>query len=152
MTEQEFRNYLAAGIVCQTLWPGVEERTPVAYLYGPDKVRLPKLPENKYPYAYIVGDGTRSASLYCTAESLQYGPGLSVDGYETEDDILHSNGKYVAYVRYNWTKYSGGWTYKGETLTDWIGVHSDVIWANADLYRTDGTCYMNGTNPIPVYE
>lgn len=25
MTEQEFRNYLAAGIVCSTLWPGVEE-------------------------------------------------------------------------------------------------------------------------------
>lgn len=24
MTEQEFRNYLAAGIVCESLWPGVE--------------------------------------------------------------------------------------------------------------------------------
>ena len=29
MTEQEFRNFLAAGIVCETLWPGVEGRTGV---------------------------------------------------------------------------------------------------------------------------
>jgi hypothetical protein len=125
-------------------------REPVAYLYGPDKFRLPPLPawdKKEYPYA-VLSRSTNSV-LGKFAEIFASDIKLYFDGYH----LVHSeNGNGVVAVIYY------------EKMTEWealtnVIVHKDgiadvdkLIWTNYDLLKEDGTIYMAASDPIPVYE
>ena len=123
-----------------------EEQTPVAYLYN--GVRLPKLPEwdkTVYPYAYMVryyqDETTRTVELWVSQSEMVYEFTFTASywlkspsvffGYDIESDawkvpIEHPDGTS-------------------------FGLY-DIIWANTDFYRTDGTIVIGASEPVPVYE
>lgn len=153
MTEQEFRNYLAAGIVCNTLWPGMKEQTPVAYLYGPDKVRLPALPEwdkTTYPYAVV-------AVIPPTVLKKHYTARLC---FHSDINVNPTNYQYIG----DYLEYTIQWN-EGEDIpnswgdvtehegSEWMNcMYEYVKWTNFELIASDGSWSMSASDPVPVYE
>lgn len=111
----------------------------VAYLYGPDQVRLPAWPawdELMYPYACIVVKG-EDYYFYCKEKP----PSVKADGG------LSSSG----YNEYTKKLVDGVW----EKSTGVLFASNTVIWANYGVYYTEsagGTLYMEASKPEAVYE
>lgn len=114
-------------------WPKGE---PVAYLYGPDKVRLPKLPEwdkERYPYAYI-----------CFKESTGYVfavNSIEVNVNSEKTMIVYSND----YIRN---------LVDGEWAAGRAGLGFTPVWANYDVCYAEApsTVVLPASDPVPVYE
>lgn len=114
-------------------------REPVAYLYN--RVRLPPLPEwdkEAYPYAFIFVDMYGWTTFKATNVRPYYnGNTMSVLRYDSlKNDIVN-----------------GGWRQAYTVMTGQNHTsHILPFWTNFDLLAEDGSVYMQGTAPIPVYE
>lgn len=126
--------------------------TPIAYLYN--GVELPALPdwdEEAYPYAYIrkglgISAGT---SFYVSPMPWRYynEEGSLADGFGYVD---LPDGESISY--YSSTLKEGQWGDFQRLLMSNISGVSDIIWSNKPIYnKADGTLYMNGSDPVPVY-
>ena len=126
----------------------VRKKSPIAYLYN--GVRLPALPEwdrEMYPYAYIwdLNADFPSLSHYYKLTimdtPLRYG---TVNGVQS---IYCAEGRKTA--MYNLI--DGAWVYYGESSGS-NRVTANPIWTNHDVINdTDGSVYLSGSNPIPIY-
>lgn len=139
-------------------WP---KRKPVAFLYGPDKVRLPDIyrwytPEiqKTHPYALIIhypfDDGTSLSLLHVFSNPLTAIDITDEYGYVSVQ-VLEDGGTYME------------WVYRSDEYTDWMGanilVPSDnwetrttrILWANTTIYL-DGDICIEESVPVPVYE
>lgn len=118
---------------------GEPNENAVAYLYGPDQVRLPAWPvwdELMYPYACIVVKG-EDYYFYCKEKP----PSAKADGG------LSSTG----YNEYTKKLVDGVW----EKSTGVMFASNTVIWANYGVYYIEsagGTLYMEASKPKAVYE
>lgn len=101
---------------------------------------LPPLPEwdkTAYPYAFLVEDYFGEAyHMFLTAEPTYH--------YNTAGNWSVSFEKAYQYAP------ATGWSDYDTTIN---GVVPDVInWANFDLMSEDEKVYLEGTEPIPIYE
>ena len=120
------------------------KREPVAYLYN--GVRLPKLPEwdrERYPFALWV-ESTKS-----TTYGLYVFPSVP---------IMLSNGNLrvsaEGFVSPYYVFANGAWKEPREyTSNDGTArFTNNIFWVSHDLLNEDGSVYLQGTAPIPVYE
>lgn len=137
-----------------------KKREPIAYLYGPNQVRLPEIPAEVTAYPYVVlqylidGGDTILAYGYETEPYVEsYKPPLFGDSY---DRLRIDSGETRAGNWYNTEPYEW-YVVDPENVTDAaLGYHtcklSNIIWANFDIYASDGTPYMLKTDPVPVYK
>lgn len=101
------------------------------YLYN--GVELPELPEwdkTAYPYAYIV-DNTAVVTGYV----------LFVHGAQS---TAKTDGTLFRYGAKMYVPSDNGWTLHTSSLT----VNGKVVWANADVYDTDGNLYLAASDPV----
>ena len=151
------------GTIFGTLSRGTfPQRNPVAFLYGPDKVRLPDIftvytPElqKSHPNAVVVehrnASGITGYSLNLYAEQNYYeANGAAWFGYDEETPQL---------IRYKiendkWALLSDSGKLALNVSKDGAGytVYLTAIWTNFDLYYSDGTVYCAKSEPVPVYE
>lgn len=96
-----------------------------SYLYN--GIELPALPETDKPYAVIFRGVTGAYYLK-----------LSDTAITTDSDGNAVNPQYIANGTESWSE---------NTV---ITVTGEVIWANYDVYTTDGTLYLSATDPVPV--
>ena len=120
-------------------------KEPVAYLYGPDKVRLPKLPEwdkETYPYAFIYLDGYTGYYWLWAFTERPYR--LNHTGF-----LAYPDGA----VAIRWVLYTNEteWGHKVENAQSGL-FSASSLWANFDILNEDGTVYLAGSAPVPVYE
>lgn len=108
-------------------------REPIAYLYN--GVRLPKLPEwdrGVYPFAVIFASGAfwiMTELPYISSEGNTYALSAQYKIYTVQ------NGEYVL-----------------KSSSSGVQVGSAPIWSNSDLYNSNGTLYLEASDPVPVYE
>lgn len=143
--EQTFLGMLIAqfGVIPHVMGKGGKE--PVAYLYGPDRVRLPKLPEwdkSKYPYAFITLNNSDSVFLffYQTASAIKLtDSGIRVD----------TSGGITARNRYKYDADSNSWS----STINTVHYGTNIVWTSVDLYSTETEeLLLTASDPIPVYE
>ena len=135
------------------------EKTPVAYLYGKDKVRLPPLPEwddKTFQYVYLsyTEDGAGVYAIYaCTAP--KHLTGTASDGkpwieFDNGEAVLFSGGLWIGgYDPRRKFKDFTEYTYPPEGTAFTSGL---PIWTNYSIYNADGSLYLEKSDPIPVYE
>ena len=145
--------------------PDAEPTEPTMYLYGHEATAdetadvildgvgyvgavLPKLPKERADYKYaFVSWGLGCKYLFLTNEECMIG---LIDG-ETKGLVgkewtLH----YISY-EYN-PDVSDSWALSIENgYTETAGLISP-FWSSHDLYNSDGTLYLTGSEPVPVYE
>ena len=116
------------------------EKVPIAYLYN--GVQLPPLPEwdtEAYPYVFY------------TNGFMGIGAGITcISGMEYYDNNGSYSFHYTGAIKYNVK--DNGWgepTVYSDTKSCAI---SAVKWANFDVLNSDGSVYLEATDPIPVYE
>lgn len=119
------------------------KRVPVAYLYGPDMVKLPPLPEldrETYPYAVICTFNSSMHTLFVSS-GLPYAL-VDEDGVEW----LHFPGPYGDCQN---SPKAYQWADLGYTDDDYTGYSpSDVVWCNFDLCYEDGTLVCAASEPV----
>lgn len=137
-------------------------RGKAAQMYSYNGVVLPKLPEwdkTAYPYAVIyqeigsyLGELRETNALYCFAEPLQWNYLL---GYVTDNPGIRLRSQYIP---------TSGDTTWGEFTEEEYGEISGLgqawasgslvwAWSNHDITNySDGTVYIAGVEPIPIYE
>ncbi len=130
-----------------TLLRAAVKGEPVAYLYGPNKVRLPKLPEwdrKICPWATIADRGSTGLFLLLTALPLT----TPVDGRFSQFVKTATDCLYMRYVIEN-----GVWVLYTELTTSGASEsYRDLVWSNYDIPYLDGTVYLPASDPVPVYE
>lgn len=122
-------------------WPS---REPVAYLYGPDKVRLPKLPVVKgFDFAYI-GQGL-GYFLYLTTAPCKVDSG-STEAFATGAEPGTGLVTYVCRP--------GGTEWKKQSEGEVSGNYTywNPFWANYNVFYTDGPLFLQKSGPTPVFE
>lgn len=145
---KSFVKGILLGLVSRAEMPKGE---PVAYLYN--GVRLPKLPEwdkSKYPYACIKycdpavsgGDEVYHYELFAFTKKVQ----IANYAFAPQGEYGASSWKYFpentpAQWEFSLSSDAARWTR-----------HTDVLWTNFELLRTDGTLYLAASEPTPVYE
>lgn len=149
MDKLSFLKGLALGLAGKPLEfaPGKE---PVAYLYN--GVRLPKLPESKYPHAYI--------NKYTTIDLKKRYSIIFTDKPVADHtgNIYCEDVYYTQYNCYEADITNGVWTLAVEDkFTDIVGsTHgpvSQIIWSNYDILYADSTVVsFEASDPVPVYE
>lgn len=120
-------------------------KEPVAWLYN--GVRLPKLPEcdrEMYPYALISDRYSLEPTVIMTSMPFS----------EPHENFF---GAYVAAPECLYTRYvldNGKWVLLNEPtiLTSASENYTDLVWSNYDIPGLDGSVYLAGSDPIPVYE
>ena len=109
------------------------------FLYGPDKVDLPALPEFEEQYALIFRTNVDGAYVYYLVPLTEAKKAITsgaVTFTNSRDMYRAENGKWVAVTK----SYTGG----------------IIIWANYDVYYSDsveevgGTLYLAASDPVPV--
>lgn len=142
------------GTIFGTLSRGTfPQRNPVAFLYGPDKVRLPGLPEwdkEMYPYAWIepysekIGGPTVGYLLYVASANL-----YTVGGSK----YFRFTGKYAYYKTMidgtEWILQSYG---IDDDNTNVLVPSSKTFWVSHDVLNDGVDVYLAGSVPVPVYE
>lgn len=127
---------------------------PVAYLFN--GVRLPKLPEEIKSYPYLM------VSRLTTGANAS---NLLVYGFATEPyTIKKSNflqgeydlngvesGAYRGAVCYTSTE-PDVWHVDNEAEGENMTNFPRIVWANYNIYASDGTLFLAASDPIPVYE
>ena len=138
---------------------------PSAYLYGEDKVRLPKLPEwdkETYPYAWIWYNASQKLYLlWFTTENAQYGyfptldgmydgTGACAYGWALPENTRHNSCSYDTQHSYNWSEVlDWGRAYHNYATED----PHNIIWTSHDILNIDdGTVYLAASDPVPVYD
>jgi hypothetical protein len=123
---------------------------PVAFLYGPDKIRLPGLPElsadDKALYHCMLI--YRNDEIY----GLDFSEYAAVFDGENNTWGYAYTGYYLSYSR---NEENTEWVYKGKyyTTTQFGNLYpwsTDIIWAKPSILRTDGSVYLPESDPIPV--
>lgn len=116
---------------------------PVAYLYN--EVRLPRLPELKYPYVVIWGHEAEGRMVMaCSAPFIVKNGQLKMGGENS-----------YSYVYAYATDDNKGWNDLREVTGvsgGGVGFASYTVWTNTDILNEDGSVYLAATDPIPVYE
>lgn len=106
---------------------------PIAYLYN--GVRLPKLPEwdrEIYPYAAI--------AVKSNGDYLFFYKDTAITVDANGAPSITSTARSYA-TRTQWT--------------DFVKDYSSavrIVWANSDIYTTDGTLFLASSDPVPTYE
>ena len=123
------------------------KRTPIAYLYGKDQVRLPPLPEwdiETYPHAVIA----------CNQNGIYFLFAFTVPVYKEAADLVLYAAEGGAY-----RKWAGGSNWIGMGTTDFTAgevlslTNGSLVWANHDiLYKESTEVCIATSDPIPVYE
>lgn len=116
------------------------KRKPIGYLYG--GVQLPELPEwdkETYPYAVIT-------KAYITEYNRTLIFAESKPFYNGEQTVFEVGTKHLHYTMTS----EGAWQFQGEKT--WSNGGLGIIWSNTNVLYEDGTTYMQGTDPVPVYE
>lgn len=111
---------------------------PIAYSYN--GVVLPKLPEwdrSVYPYACIADNlnGGTVFTLCISDVRIKVGTGDSAGNYNpmNADVTFKCSSPYVEWMT-------------GKGLT------GRAVWANQDVYDNEGSLYLEGSAPMPIYE
>lgn len=157
---KDFLNGFIMALCGRTVqWP---KREPVAFLYGPDKVRLPDIykvytPEIRetHPYALIIyyqyDDGSSLSYLQVFSKPLTTIDLTDQYGYVSVQ-VLEDGGTYME------------WQYRSDEYTDWMGANIPITsdtwgtritrirWANTPIYNPDGSLCIKESVPVPVYE
>lgn len=133
-----------------------QDRVPVAYLYN--GVRFPIIPEEITTNAYVY--------ILESVESKQY----VAYGFDTKPttvvvtNIFGSTEK----LRVDSGTYASANWYSSQP-DNWIGIETDknpadaalgyvesnlsgILWANFDVYTSEGALFLAASDPIPVYE
>ncbi len=141
------------GLLAPGVWDGQGE--PVAYLYGKAKVRLPDIysvytPElqKEFPFASIVhGVGYYYLLCWSVLPVVEQGS-TGLDAYGPQEDATIRQ-----FQRSSFADPSDPWVDIEQTSRP-AGVMNIVapFWTGTDLYRTDGSRYLEASDPIPVYE
>lgn len=128
---------------------GANKGEPVAYLYGQDKVRLPKLPDwdkEAYPYAIIVEAVNSDDS--CTRYSLYLAK--TIDIFDSEYLMFSTyNGPFL---EYNYNTDSDNFTFEHDSES-YAGTvyYRKHIWNYPDFVDNQGKVFAK-SEPVPVYE
>lgn len=140
-------------------FPYSKPRKPIAYLYN--GIRLPALPEwdrGVYPYAVmsVFTEETSSNSSVGDISLCVCVYPLSFNGSNVVQTNAPERTKYLLY-RYSPTNGDTGFSLAGEYsggTSNKVTYPSeeDSFWSNHDIPNADGTIYLAGSDPIPVYE
>lgn len=133
----------------------LDAKAAVEYLYGDE--RLPKVPAEIMAYRYVVmhyfDEGTILVYGYDTepyTESFTSIFGKTYDRLRTDDGTYRA-GNWYSTVPDEWYV-----TEVGNVTDASLGYHTatltDIIWANFDIYASDGSLYLAASEPVPVYE
>lgn len=125
--------------------PPEEEKTPVAYLYGQERwpAPAPEYDKQQFPYSFMwFYPGYQRYTLYVVSEKATYGNSYIA----TPDNTVWNAFEYI--------KGSNEWDGPWNTVTGGIiRPSSEIKWANFDIInKADGTIWMTGSDPVPVYE
>lgn len=158
-----WKQFFTLGLLAPGVWDGKGE--PVAYLYGPDKVRLPGIysvytPElqKQYPFAQILPTSTGSdGNVYMFVA-------MNIKHYGVTGGILYGNG---VFIQPETEPFSCVWSYMGRGANVWEPMSEDidttthphltlmypVTWSNYNIYNKTGEeVLFTASEPVPVYE
>ena len=138
------------GLLAPGVWEG--ERVPVAYSYN--GVVLPGLPPEilKYKYLKIVGLTVGSPTLIVTGTDTEpstirktpvIGDAYDVNGSES--------GTYQSAACYTTTEPDVWYVSEAAEGENMVSL-GRFVWANYDVYTSDGELFLAASDPIPVYE
>lgn len=145
---------ILSGLVSRAEFPQGKE--PVAFLYGEDKVMLPKLPEwdrEAYPVACIADYdvsfplAAHKTILWCFARN----PII----YTTDSGSIAMKGDTEGIPNLKANLVDGAWETPDPTYLETLEAHHSAtapIWTNTTLHYEDGTVYLAASEPVPVYE
>ena len=129
----------------------------VSYLYN--GVELPKIPKEvtAYPYVvlqYLIADNPGTILAYGYAEKPYTESYTQPIINKTYDRLRVDSGEYRAGNWYSTIPDEWHVTEVGNVTDAALGYHvtnlEHIIWANFDIYASDGTVYLPKTAPVPV--
>ena len=122
---------------------GVLRREPIAYLYN--GVQLPGLPESEYEYAVIdtaMYTMLGKATLYLFS-TLEY---TTIESSGDRGLVLADTN----HVRYTAKSTDTTWS---ETSAGTTALNiNNIGWANTNILNADGSVFLDGSDPVPIYE
>lgn len=138
------------GIILERLSRFAPPKEPVAYLYGTLAEPLPALPEVEgYRYAVVSVSFREAASVY-----LSKLPFVAVKGGTMNGAFINKESETQTILRYtcdlgeqSWRQVANEEIPPGDTY-----LAITLKWSNHDILYEDGTLYLAGTDPVPVYE
>jgi hypothetical protein len=119
---------------------------PVAFLYGPDKIRLPKVPVVEgCPHEYVFTTLGGYQVILTPVPLVR----LSNGAFSAPQEVGT-----VTAIQYDYFEGNPDWGYRDEyeLSYDNYRLYNTLKWSNTNVYNEDTTLYLPKSKPEPVYE